>query len=76
MFTASIQRDPTHRYLLLLHHDHGCQQCGLHNHDPQLSPQAGQHTQHVSIMIMVASNVVCTIMILNYHHRLANTHSM
>jgi hypothetical protein len=24
-------------------------------------------------MIMVASSVVCTIMILNYHHRLANT---
>ena len=24
----------------------------------------------------VASSVVCTIMILNYHHRLANTHSM
>ncbi|XP_023344309.1 acetylcholine receptor subunit alpha-type acr-16 [Eurytemora carolleeae] len=28
------------------------------------------------IMIMVASSVVCTIMILNYHHRLASTHSM
>ena len=28
------------------------------------------------IMIMVASSVVCTIMILNYHHRLANTHTM
>ena len=25
------------------------------------------------IMIMVASSVVCTIMILNYHHRLAST---
>ncbi len=48
----------------------------LHHHDPQLSPQAGQHTQHVSLVIMVANSVVCTIMILNYHHRLANTHSM
>ncbi len=28
--------------------------------------------QHVSIMTMVASTAVCTIMILNYHHRLAN----
>jgi len=28
------------------------------------------------IMIMVASSVVCTIMILNYHHRLASTHTM
>ena len=28
------------------------------------------------IMIMVASSVVCTIMILNYHHRLATTHTM
>ena len=28
------------------------------------------------IMIMVASSVVCTILILNYHHRLANTHQM
>ena len=26
--------------------------------------------------LQVASSVVCTIMILNYHHRLANTHSM
>jgi hypothetical protein len=48
----------------------------LHHHNPQLSPRAGQHTQHVSIIIMVTSSVVCTIMILNYHHRLANTHSM
>ena len=28
------------------------------------------------IMIMVASSVVCTIMILNYHHRQADTHEM
>ena len=28
------------------------------------------------IMIMVASSVVCTIMILNYHHRLASNHQM
>merc|ERR550519_1958549 len=27
-------------------------------------------------MIMVASSVVCTILILNYHHRLTNTHQM
>merc|ERR550519_855584 len=27
-------------------------------------------------MIMVASSVVCTIMILNYHHRLASNHQM
>ena len=30
----------------------------------------------LSSSIQVASSVVCTIMILNYHHRLANTHSM
>ena len=28
------------------------------------------------IMFMVASSVVTTIMILNYHHRLADTHEM
>ena len=28
------------------------------------------------IMIMVASSVVCTIMILNYHHRRPDTHDM
>ena len=28
------------------------------------------------IMFMVASSVVSTIMILNYHHRLADTHEM
>lgn len=27
-------------------------------------------------MFMVASSVVTTIMILNYHHRLADTHEM
>ncbi len=48
----------------------------LHHHDPELSPQAGQHTQHLSVMITVASSVVCTIMILNYHHRLTNTNSI
>ena len=28
------------------------------------------------IMFMVASSVVTTIMVLNYHHRLADTHEM
>ena len=31
---------------------------------------------HLIMISQVASSVVCTIMILNYHHRLANTHSM
>jgi hypothetical protein len=37
-------------------------------------PQLG--TYFNCIMFMVASSVVTTIMILNYHHRLADTHEM
>ena len=30
-----------------MHHDHGGQLCGVHHHDPQLPPPAGQHTHDV-----------------------------
>ena len=49
-------------FLFFRHHHH-------HHH-----PSPG--TYFNCIMFMVASSVVTTIMILNYHHRLADTHEM
>jgi hypothetical protein len=42
--------------------------------DDGMYPLSG--TYFNCIMFMVASSVVTTIMILNYHHRLADTHEM
>lgn len=39
-------------------------------------PRSISGTYFNCIMFMVASSVVTTIMILNYHHRLADTHEM